>query len=299
LSLIDRRFRLADGVGSLGLSCTATGAWLAGVPLLRMTVAGLAPRPGEEIDALMKAAYGQGVDATRLSPGLAVVAEALNRGDLGRAMVAAVRLRLPELSGDAAARIARADQNLIKYNPDEPRDWRGRWTTGGEPDPRVSVAPNQRTTSDHGVSAGNEVASSGSAETAPIGSSDSESSAATGEVNPETLTPAAYNGRFHDQAVAEYAAVLRSKGEIVQTEVRLRMADGSAGARLDILAFDPLSAITYGVEVKTGANPGFTPGQLVVYPHLMWGGAVVALDGKVLAVGISPNVPLQPIPIFL
>jgi hypothetical protein len=77
------------------------------------------------------------------------------------------------------------------------------------------------------------------------------------------------------------------------------MADGSAGARLDILSFDPHTRSIYGVEVKTGVKPGFTPGQIAVYPHLMWGGSVVALDAKVLALGLSPNTILQPIPIFL
>ncbi len=42
----------------------------------------------------MKCAYGQETDAIRLTRGLDVVADALNCGDLGRAMIAAVHLRL-------------------------------------------------------------------------------------------------------------------------------------------------------------------------------------------------------------
>ena len=85
MASIDRRFRLSDTLESLGLSCAADGAWLAGVPLLRMSVAGLAPRPADEIGTLAKAAYGRDFDASRLPDGLDVVADALNRGDLGRA----------------------------------------------------------------------------------------------------------------------------------------------------------------------------------------------------------------------
>lgn len=79
----------------------------------------------------MKMAYGQAVDPAELTPGLNVVAQALNGGDLGRAMVAAVRLRLPHVSRDRAELLVGGVGALEKYNPDEPRDARGRWTTGG------------------------------------------------------------------------------------------------------------------------------------------------------------------------
>ncbi|MFI4973868.1 MAG: hypothetical protein ACHP84_04935 [Caulobacterales bacterium] len=79
----------------------------------------------------MKAAYGRDIGGARLSAGLGVVADALNRGDLPRAMVAALHLRLSEPSREGAARVAQADEALTKYDPNEPRDWRGRWTTGG------------------------------------------------------------------------------------------------------------------------------------------------------------------------
>jgi hypothetical protein len=129
---LDQRFRLANEPGSLGLSCRETGLALAGVPLLRMTAGGFTPRSADEIDVLMKGAYGRDVDVVALSPRLGVVAQALNRGDHGRAMVAALHLRLPELSWDSAVRIARADNALAKYNPNKPRDWHGRWTDGAE-----------------------------------------------------------------------------------------------------------------------------------------------------------------------
>jgi len=99
--------------------------------------------------------------------------------------------------------------------------------------------------------------------------------------------------------VAEEAARLRSLGETVFTEVKLQMADGSAGARIDILAFDPQTHIVYGIEVKTGDKPGFTLGQIVVYPHLMMGESVIAVDPRVVGLGLIPNFPLMPIPIYL
>jgi len=102
-----------------------------------MTPIGFAPRPAEEIAALMKGAYGRDIDPADLSPGLDVIAQALNRGDLGRAMIAALRLRLPDLNWEGATRIAKADEALTKYDPSEPRDWHGRWTTDGESHPEA------------------------------------------------------------------------------------------------------------------------------------------------------------------
>jgi len=144
LSQIDRRVRPADRVESLQLNCTSNGAYLAGVPLLQKGIAGLRPRPIHEIAALMNGAYGGYVDSAHLSPGLDVVARALDQGDLGRAMIAAVRLRLPELSGEGALAIARVDAALAKYSPDEPRDEHGRWTADGSGS-HVNSAPTQGT----------------------------------------------------------------------------------------------------------------------------------------------------------
>ena len=59
-----------------------------------------------------------------------MAAQALNAGDVAFAMIATVHLRLPELDAASAARLAQSNQDLAKYDPSEPRDWRGRWTTG-------------------------------------------------------------------------------------------------------------------------------------------------------------------------
>jgi hypothetical protein len=128
---IDRHFRLTNEPGGLGLSCTSAGLSFAGVPLLRKTDAGFTPRRTDEIESLVGAAGGEDIDPAALSRSLKAIAVALNRGDLAYAMTAAVLTRLPELDWEAAARLAKADEWLAKYDPDEPRDWLGRWTTGG------------------------------------------------------------------------------------------------------------------------------------------------------------------------
>lgn len=134
-------YRLTNEPGGRGLSCTPAGLSLAGVPLLEKTEAGFLPRPAPEITALIKAAHGAQGDATRLASSLGGIARALNGGDLARAGIAAVLTRTPVLSREAAARLAHAEEILIKYNRDEPRDWHGRWTTGEAAAPASIVAP--------------------------------------------------------------------------------------------------------------------------------------------------------------
>jgi hypothetical protein len=136
-----RIFRLTNEPGGLGLSCTPAGVSLAGVPLLRKAQAGFVPRPASEIAALLKAAYGE--DPTGLQPKLGAIANALSAGDFAGAMIAAVHTRTPELSPEAASWLVNADEELTKYNynPDEPRDWHGRWTRDGSAGPISILAP--------------------------------------------------------------------------------------------------------------------------------------------------------------
>lgn len=141
MAIINREFRLTNEPGGRGLRCTEEGLSLAGVPLLRRTASGFVPRGAVEIDGLMKAAFGPQVDTTDLLPGLGAVARALNRSDLAYAMIAALQLRIPELEGDAVTRLAKAEEGFAKYNADQPRDWRGRWTSDGGSGPGPAEIP--------------------------------------------------------------------------------------------------------------------------------------------------------------
>jgi hypothetical protein len=85
-----------------------------------------------EIALLLEAAYGECPDAAALSNGLGAVARALDAGDLPRAAIAAVHLRLPPIADAATLRRLAEANRLLKggFDPNEPRDGRGRWTTG-------------------------------------------------------------------------------------------------------------------------------------------------------------------------
>jgi len=126
---VSRRFSLSK---SLGLDCTENGLTLAGVPLLRRTVRGFIPRDDLEIRWLLERAYGSVLDTEPVIKGIETVAHALNKAQLGQAAIRALLLDLHELDWASAARLARADDALAKFDPDEPRDERGRWASDGD-----------------------------------------------------------------------------------------------------------------------------------------------------------------------
>jgi hypothetical protein len=129
---MDQRYRLTNHPDGLGLRCTPAGLTLAGVALLHKGISGFVPRPAAELKALLDQAYPALEGRGEVEAGLEVVAKALNAGDLTKAMIAAVFLRLPPLDPETAERLARADDRLAKqYDPLEARDSRGRWTVGG------------------------------------------------------------------------------------------------------------------------------------------------------------------------
>ena len=91
-----------------GLECDADGLRIAGLALLKSETSSWGrkrwrPAPLPEIQRALSRAYGRPIDAAAKLRGLAVVASALNDGELARAQIAAVLLRLPDLAEAARA----------------------------------------------------------------------------------------------------------------------------------------------------------------------------------------------------
>ncbi len=105
-------YKLSDD--DTGLHCTANGVTYGGIALVAK--AGKHFQPCQpEIDSLTRAGL-------TISPGgLQTIANFLNKGELGLAMIGALHLRLPDLE---AMRIAKAG-----YDPNQPRDDHGMWTS--------------------------------------------------------------------------------------------------------------------------------------------------------------------------
>ncbi len=124
-------FKLAERhAATEGVFCGEDGVWLGPAPLIeRSGAGGYRVRSGDQIEALLGAAYAEPPEAAGCIGGLHRVAAYLAEGNLPLAMIAAVRLRLGEIAEDRIERLARADFLLkANFNPDEPRDDRGRWT---------------------------------------------------------------------------------------------------------------------------------------------------------------------------
>jgi hypothetical protein len=127
----DLMFKLDQNPEGPGLRCDDSGLFLGRDALLRKDRDGhfdaLSPAQLQKIFARI---YGDETNWESRIRSVELVADALNKGEMARAMMSAVLMRLPA-PGDSIC-IAEVDELLAKvgYDADEPRDDRGRWTDG-------------------------------------------------------------------------------------------------------------------------------------------------------------------------
>lgn len=107
-----------------------------------------------------------------------------------------------------------------------------------------------------------------------------------------TAIPVAYQGYYHDELVRKLASGMSSQGADVLTEVKMCLE--TTCARIDIFGRTPAGEL-FGLEVKTGASPKFTPEQIAVYLHMRAGNLLVSPDAKIRQVGLVPGLPLPSI----
>ena len=125
-------FKLDQNPNGRGLRCDAEGLFLGRDALLQRDRDGnFEARPVGELRKVLHRAYGDDANWESHVRSVKLVAAALNKGDLARAMMTAVLMRLPEPGSPIS--IADVDGVLEKagFDPDEPRDEQGRWTTDG------------------------------------------------------------------------------------------------------------------------------------------------------------------------
>ena len=125
-------FKLDQNPNGRGLRCDAEGLFLGRDALLQRDRDGnFEARPVGELRKVLHRAYGDDANWESHVRSVKLVAAALNKGDLARAMMTAVLMRLPEPGSPIS--IADVDGVLAKagFDPDEPRDEQGRWTTDG------------------------------------------------------------------------------------------------------------------------------------------------------------------------
>lgn len=130
----------AHGAASLGLSCTEAGLFIAGAALVERHERGYAVGPPEELERLLRRAYGAAVPLDRVMPGFRVVAAALGERNLCLAQIAAVQLRMPDLPDQIARGKLAAEDRLIKGAASG--EWLARAGWDPAEHPRAGVPPN-------------------------------------------------------------------------------------------------------------------------------------------------------------
>ena len=125
--------RLAPETDEFGLSCDEEGPRIGPVRLLKRTDRGFEPRWVGELDFVLSAAMQRPVQFADKMRGLRAVANALENGDLARAMLVTQFMWLPSLPDEEAFQRAVEADSLAKagFNPDQARDSRGQWSDSG------------------------------------------------------------------------------------------------------------------------------------------------------------------------
>jgi len=100
-------------------------------PLIHKTSRGYETATLEELSCLREVVPLGGSDMKRIAGHLESIAKALRMGDLAKARILGLYLPINRLTQSQVDRLTRASA-LLKgsFSPDEPRDERGRWTTG-------------------------------------------------------------------------------------------------------------------------------------------------------------------------
>lgn len=143
-----RIWRVSARGGGLGLHCAEGGLFLGDTPLLEGGSDAFAPRPQDDLEALLSRGFGFSVSLDRVMGGLATVSSALNAGDLCRARIAAVHLRIPDLPDEFARLDMQIEDLALKIDriakTTAAGDWDPASSGGWDPDkhPRAGTAPN-------------------------------------------------------------------------------------------------------------------------------------------------------------
>jgi hypothetical protein len=172
---------------------------------------------------------------------------------------------MPDVDDAGLDRLSGMRLDLAKYDPAQPRDRHGRWTSDGSE-------------ADVGDLSGLSFAAW------LAGNEDYDSDP------DESLWDIDYPGTFHDSVVKGQANFLRAMGAQVITEVRILGVNGLV-TRADMLVLPPGGDLPMVVEVKTGFRPPYTYRQNQVYPLVQIGGHVTSFDQHVRQVGLKPGLP--------
>jgi len=132
---------------SYGLAVDKDGVTLGpDFPLIRKTSRGYETATLEELSCLREVVSLGSGGMPRLVGHLESIAKALGAGDLAKARILGLYFPINRLTQSQIDRLTKASALLKEsFNPDEPRDERGRWTTGSATIPSSSATSGVRT----------------------------------------------------------------------------------------------------------------------------------------------------------
>jgi hypothetical protein len=125
--------KLASEPNEIGLYCSEEGLALAGVTLLKIEDSEFMPRSEAELRQIFVAAFDGclSADFDRYHASLKCIATALNQGDLPKAVIGSVLMKLPDIDTRGAGRVRKLDIALkANFNFLEPRN-HGEWSREG------------------------------------------------------------------------------------------------------------------------------------------------------------------------
>jgi hypothetical protein len=274
------------GANARGLVVDAEGVMLGpNCALVERTSDGYRRINAAALDKLVKTAFGDDHPLRRFSLVLDRITAALAAGDLVKAQLLGLEIPLRTLDDRQLTRLQSAS-TLIKdgFDPNQPRDERGRWTSGtGEtsaasdaapdrPEPNASIAQLWLTSL--------------------RGSPDLRGDAASANFN-----EAGYPGDYHDFLRDHFAEITKGAGGQAITEVPLTGINGVT-TRADLLVKPPGAPMPFIIEIKTGDSPQYTAGQRQVYPLTLIGGHATSFDLRVAEFGLVPGTPFPPLRIL-
>lgn len=111
--------------------------------------------------------------------------------------------------------------------------------------------------------------------------------------DPGAIIPVAdFSGGFHDDVVRAWLDAWQEKGipAVASPAIRFIGPDGRVQGFPDVLIHEPGQAVE-AYEIKTGADPTFTPQQMRYIPMLQLGGHVYSNDPRIAALGLTPGSP--------
>lgn len=278
-------FKLDQNPNGQGLRCDDEGLFLGRDALLQRNDGGnFEALPDIELRSAFDRVPGDDTNIESRIRSVKLVANALNKGDMARALMTAVLMRVPDRRD--AARIAIDDNALIKsgFDPNELRDERGRWAddsnngssgsapSGAHRDPRIQLADDAMSDAVNDPVA--EAAARAAAAQRDLKPSNSDVKAG-GSGEPESLWQT-LRSKLPVEAHSLLSAILRARADEGQNDLAAAQAESKTIANTlksyadyrarPWIGLDGRPVQVFSLPIVSTSAPFFNPGRSFLAP---------------------------------